>query len=69
MRYIITLLLTSAPALAEVPRVVTDIPPVYFPAQPQFSNYLTVWASSVNPASALLSTTVIAVGVSSANRS
>ncbi|MDX5351280.1 MAG: zinc ABC transporter substrate-binding protein [Paracoccaceae bacterium] len=29
MRYIITLLLTSAPALAEVPRVVTDIPPVH----------------------------------------
>ena len=41
---------------------VTDIPPVYFPAQPQFSNYITVWASSVNPASALVSTTVIAVG-------
>ena len=41
---------------------VTDIPPVYFPAQPQFSNYVTVWASSVNPASALVSTTVIAVG-------
>ncbi|WP_374645261.1 zinc ABC transporter substrate-binding protein [Tabrizicola sp.] len=29
MRYIITLLLTSVPALAEVPRVVTDIPPVH----------------------------------------
>ncbi|MFC3084500.1 zinc ABC transporter substrate-binding protein [Tabrizicola soli] len=29
MRYIITLLLTSAPAMAEVPRVVTDIPPVH----------------------------------------
>lgn len=29
MRYIITLLLTSVPAMAEVPRVVTDIPPVH----------------------------------------
>ena len=29
MRYIITFLLTASPALAEVPRVVTDIPPVH----------------------------------------
>lgn len=29
MRYIITLALTATPALAEVPRVVTDIPPVH----------------------------------------
>jgi len=29
MRYIITLLLTASPALAEVPLVVTDIPPVH----------------------------------------
>lgn len=29
MRYIITLLLTATPALAEVPKVVTDIPPVH----------------------------------------
>ena len=29
MRYIITLLATATPALAEVPRVVTDIPPVH----------------------------------------
>lgn len=29
MRYIITLALASAPAFAEVPRVVTDIPPVH----------------------------------------
>ncbi len=29
MRYIITLLLTATPALAEVPLVVTDIPPVH----------------------------------------
>lgn len=29
MRYIITLLMTASPALAEVPSVVTDIPPVH----------------------------------------
>lgn len=29
MRYIITMILASTPALAEVPRVVTDIPPVH----------------------------------------
>lgn len=29
MRYIITLLLTATPALAEVPAVVTDIPPIH----------------------------------------
>ncbi|MDK2776005.1 MAG: zinc ABC transporter substrate-binding protein, partial [Tabrizicola sp.] len=29
MRYIIALALTATPALAEVPRVVTDIPPVH----------------------------------------
>ncbi|MBA4323571.1 MAG: zinc ABC transporter substrate-binding protein, partial [Rhodobacter sp.] len=29
MRYIITLLATATPALAEVPKVVTDIPPVH----------------------------------------
>lgn len=29
MRYIITFLLTATPALAEVPKVVTDIPPVH----------------------------------------
>ncbi|GAA4906368.1 carbohydrate ABC transporter permease [Tessaracoccus lubricantis] len=41
---------------------VTDIPPVYFPESPRWQNYLDVWSSSVNPASSLLSTTVIAVG-------
>ncbi|NHB83796.1 carbohydrate ABC transporter permease [Tessaracoccus sp. HDW20] len=41
---------------------VTDIPPVYFPAQPQWSNYISVWSSEVNPASSLLSTVVIAGG-------
>lgn len=41
---------------------VTDIPPVYFPESPRWANYLDVWSSSVNPASSLLATTVIAVG-------
>ena len=41
---------------------VTDIPPAYFPESPRWSNYLDVWSSEVNPASALLSTIVIAGG-------
>ncbi|MBB1484771.1 carbohydrate ABC transporter permease [Tessaracoccus sp. MC1865] len=41
---------------------VTDIPPVYFPEEPRWQNYIDVWSSSVNPASSLLSTTVIALG-------
>ncbi len=41
---------------------VTEIPPVYFPATPQWSNYISVWSSEVNPASSLLSTVVIASG-------
>ncbi|MDO5677991.1 MAG: carbohydrate ABC transporter permease [Propionibacteriaceae bacterium] len=41
---------------------VTDIPPVYFPEEPRWANYLDVWTSAVNPASSLLATTVIAVG-------
>lgn len=41
---------------------VTDIPPAYFPEEPKWSNYLDVWSSSVNPASSLLATAVIAVG-------
>src|SRR5699024_9998040 len=40
---------------------VTDIPPVYFPEEPRWQNYIDVWSSSVNPASSLLSTTVIAL--------
>ena len=41
---------------------VTEIPPAYFPASPQFSNYVDVWFSEVNPAASLLSTVVIAFG-------
>ncbi|SHI65839.1 multiple sugar transport system permease protein [Tessaracoccus bendigoensis DSM 12906] len=41
---------------------VTEIPPAYFPANPQWSNYLSVWSSEVNPAASLLSTVVIAFG-------
>lgn len=41
---------------------VTDIPPAYFPATPRFENYLSVWSTSVSPASALLATSVIALG-------
>ncbi|MDO5534833.1 MAG: carbohydrate ABC transporter permease [Propionibacteriaceae bacterium] len=41
---------------------VTDIPPAYFPSSPRWSNYLDVWSSEVNPASALLSSFVIAGG-------
>ncbi|HHU40412.1 MAG TPA: carbohydrate ABC transporter permease [Propionibacterium sp.] len=41
---------------------VTDIPPAYFPGNPQWSNYVEVWSSEVNPASALLSSVVIASG-------
>lgn len=42
---------------------ITKIPPDYFPAVPQFANYLTVWSSDVvAPGGALLSTTVISLG-------
>ena len=41
---------------------VTDIPPAYFPSSPRWSNYVDVWSSEVNPASALLSSFVIAGG-------
>ena len=52
------MLITSLKTRLEV----TDIPPAYFPASPQFSNYLTVWSSEVNPAASLLATTVISLG-------
>lgn len=41
---------------------ITKIPPAYFPASPQFSNYLTVWSSAVAPGSSLLATIVISLG-------
>ncbi len=41
---------------------VTEIPPAYFPSNPQWSNYISVWSSEVNPAASLLSTVVIALG-------
>jgi len=41
---------------------ITKIPPVYFPASPQFSNYLSVWSSAVAPGSSLLATVVISLG-------
>ncbi|MHA6525235.1 carbohydrate ABC transporter permease [Tessaracoccus sp. G1721] len=41
---------------------ITNIPPAYFPATPRWDNYLTVWASEVDPASSLLSTAVISLG-------
>lgn len=41
---------------------ITRIPPDYFPVTPQFSNYLTVWSSSVAPGSSLLATIVISLG-------
>ncbi len=41
---------------------INSIPPDYLPSQPRFDNYLTVWGTEVDPASSLLSTTVIAVG-------
>ncbi len=52
------MLITSLKTRLEV----TDIPPVYFPEKPQFSNYIDVWFSEVNPAASLLSTVVIAFG-------
>lgn len=41
---------------------ITKIPPEYFPAVPQFSNYVTVWGSAVAPGGSLLATMVIALG-------
>lgn len=41
---------------------VRSIPPRYLPSSPQWSNYLEVWNSNVDPGSSLLATTVIAVG-------
>lgn len=41
---------------------ITRIPPDYFPETPQFSNYLTVWSSSVAPGDSLLATVVISFG-------
>lgn len=41
---------------------VRSIPPRYLPSRPQWSNYLDVWDSNVDPGSSLLATTVIAIG-------
>lgn len=42
---------------------ITKIPPDYFPAVPQFGNYVSVWSSDVvAPGGSLLSTTVISLG-------
>ncbi|HOA88391.1 MAG TPA: carbohydrate ABC transporter permease [Propioniciclava tarda] len=41
---------------------ITKIPPEYFPAAPQFDNYLKVWSSQVDPGNSLLATTVISFG-------
>jgi len=41
---------------------ITNIPPAYLPATPQWDNYITVWASEVDPASSLLATAVISLG-------
>ncbi|WRS29482.1 carbohydrate ABC transporter permease [Actinomycetaceae bacterium MB13-C1-2] len=41
---------------------VRKIPPEFFPSNPQFSNYLTVWGSNVQPGKSLLATAVIAFG-------
>ena len=38
---------------------ITNIPPDYFPSTPRWDNYLTVWASEVDPASSLLATAVV----------
>ena len=54
----VLMFLTSIKTQAEVRR----IPPDFWPADPQFSNYLTVWASNVQPGKSLLATTVIAFG-------
>lgn len=52
------MIITSLKTQGDVRR----IPPEYFPSEPMFSNYLTVWASNVAPGRSLLATTVIAVG-------
>lgn len=41
---------------------ITKIPPDYLPQSPQFTNYLDVWSSNVQPGSALLATLVISFG-------
>lgn len=50
--------LTSIKTQADVRR----IPPDIWPSDPQFSNYLSVWASNVQPGKSLLATAVIAFG-------
>lgn len=52
------MIITSLKSQADVRR----IPPEYFPSDPMFSNYITVWASNVAPGRSLLATTVISVG-------
>lgn len=54
----VLMVLTSLKTQADVRR----IPPEYWPTSPQFSNYLTVWASNVQPGKSLLATAVIAFG-------
>lgn len=52
------MLISSLKSQADVRR----IPPEYWPTEPMWSNYLTVWASNVQPGKSLLATTVIAFG-------
>ena len=54
----VLMFLTSIKTQAEVRR----IPPDFWPTDPQFSNYVSVWASNVQPGKSLLATTVIAFG-------
>lgn len=54
----VLMFVTSLKTQADVRR----IPPEFWPSDPQFSNYLTVWASNVQPGKSLLATTVIAFG-------
>lgn len=41
---------------------ITKIPPDYLPEVPQWSNYVTLWSSSVAPGGSLLATIVISIG-------
>lgn len=54
----VLMLVTSLKTQGDVRR----IPPQFFPSDPQFSNYITVWASNVQPDKSLLATAVIAFG-------
>ncbi|MDO4784222.1 MAG: carbohydrate ABC transporter permease [Propionibacteriaceae bacterium] len=54
----LVMLISSLKTRAEI----TKIPPDYLPSSPQFTNYLDVWSSNVEPGSALTATMVISLG-------